>query len=319
VFIYNQKNTFMKKFILIIICFYSFNLLAQKEKNGTVYKEHPGIVLVETLGKAIVDGDIEKLSSMLDDDFRIRNGTGLNKDFEGWNKQQFINNAKWWSSDFDYLSITRDKPAYPDAIEYKESGIWVQTWERLYAVNKKTGVKVDMPFHRLYRLNKDSDKVLGIFEYNNQNVFNAINDNYYSRENGTIYINHENINTIRKMVYAFENGDREKGWSYFSENGRFYDINLPWGESMSFEEAKASNDAISSQFEILGFDEVGYPDYLEYDRRGVKSVLSWWKFRMKRKSDDKLILFPIHYVHTFNDEGKIIRSNAYYNTKLLEE
>ena len=49
-----------------------------------------------------------------------------------------------------------------------------------------------MPFHRLYRLNKDSDKVLGIFEYNNQNVFNAINDNYYSRENGTIYINHEN-------------------------------------------------------------------------------------------------------------------------------
>ena len=111
-------------------------MLAQKEKNGTVYKEHPGIVLVETLGKAIVDGDIEKLSSMLDDDFRIRNGTGLNKDFEGWNKQQFINNAKWWSSDFDYLSITRDKPAYPDAIEYKESGIWVQTWERLYAVNK---------------------------------------------------------------------------------------------------------------------------------------------------------------------------------------
>ena len=163
----------MKKFILIIICFYSFDLLAQKEKNGTVYKEHPGIVLVETLEKAIVDGDIEKLSSMLDDDFRIRNGTGLNKDFEGWNKQQFINNAKWWSSDFDYLSITRDKPAYPDAIEYKESGIWVQTWERLYAVNKTTGVKVDMPFHRLYRLNKDSDKVLGIFEYNNQNVFNA--------------------------------------------------------------------------------------------------------------------------------------------------
>ncbi len=79
------------------------------------------------------------------------------------------------------------------------------------------------------------------------------------------------------------------------------------------------NDSKKDQFEILGFDEVGYPDYLEYDRRGAKSVLSWWKFRMKRKSDDKLILFPIHYVHTFNDEGKIIRSNAYYSAKLLEE
>ena len=32
---------------------------------------------------------------------------------------------------------------------------------------------------------------------------------------------------------------------------------------------------VLDKFEILGFDEVGYPDYLEYDLRDAKSVLSW--------------------------------------------
>ena len=47
----------MKKIISICFILFSFNLLAQKEKNGTVYKEHPGIALVESFHKAIVDGD----------------------------------------------------------------------------------------------------------------------------------------------------------------------------------------------------------------------------------------------------------------------
>ena len=139
----------MKNILLICFVFLSLNLLAQKEKNGTVYKEHPGIKLVESFNKAVVDGDFEKASSILDDDFKIKNGVGLNKDFKGWSKQQFINNMKWWNNNFDYMSIERDAPAYPDAIEYKQGNqTWVQTWERIYGVNKNTGVKVDMPYHR---------------------------------------------------------------------------------------------------------------------------------------------------------------------------
>ena len=63
----------MKKIISICFVLLSFNLFAQKEKNGTVYKKHPGIILVESFHKAIVDGDFEKASSFLDDDFRIKN------------------------------------------------------------------------------------------------------------------------------------------------------------------------------------------------------------------------------------------------------
>ena len=309
----------MKNILLICFVFLSLNLLAQKEKNGTVYKEHPGIKLVESFNKAVVDGDFEKASSILDDDFKIKNGVGLNEDFKGWSKQQFINNMKWWNNNFDYMSIERDAPAYPDAIEYKQGNqTWVQTWERIYGVNKNTGVKVDMPYHRLYYLNEENTKIKFAFEYANQNVFNAINDNNYTRENGAIFINHENINTVRKVMYAFENANYDKAYSYFSDNSSFYDMNDPWGTNYSLEEAKKRNEGILSQFEIIGFDEIGYPDYLEYGKDNAKVVLSWWKFRMKRKSDGKMILLPIHYSHRFNNEGKIIRSVAYYSSKHME-
>ena len=97
----------MKKIISIYFILLSFNLLAQKEKNGTVYKEHPGIVLVESFHKAIVDGDFEKAASFLDDDFRIKNGVGLNKDAKGFTKQRFMNNMSWWNETFDYFSIKK--------------------------------------------------------------------------------------------------------------------------------------------------------------------------------------------------------------------
>ena len=95
-----------------------------------------------------------------------------------------------------------------------------------------------MPFHRLYYLNDDYTKIKSAFEYANQNVFNALNDNNYERTNGTIYINHEYINTVRKVMYAFENADYEKAYSHFADNSSFYDINDPWGTNISLNEAK---------------------------------------------------------------------------------
>ena len=309
----------MKNILFLLIVFSSFSLLAQKSKNGTVYKEHPGLSLIETFNDALVNGDFNKAASLLEDDFKIRNGVGTNKDFKGWSKTQFMNNMKWWHSNFDYFSIEKDLPAYPDVIEYKQGNqTWVQTWERIYAVNKNNGVKVDMPFHRLYYLNDDYTRIKSAFEYANQNVFNALNDNNYERTNGTIYINHEYINTVRKVMYAFENADYEKAYAHFADDASFYDVNDPWGANINLDEAKKRNEGLLDRFEILGFEEIGYPDYLDYEEGNSKTVLSWWKFRMKRKSDGKEILLPIHYSHRFNNEGKIIGSTAFYSSKHME-
>ena len=134
----------MKKSIYLLSFLFVFILNAQKNKNGTVYDKHPAIDLVDEFNQAWVSGDIEKAASFLTDDFRVRNGNSVNKDDKGFDKQQMIGSMTWWYNNNSYLKFTRDNPAYPDAIEYKKGNqIWVQTWDRLYAVNNQTGVKFD--------------------------------------------------------------------------------------------------------------------------------------------------------------------------------
>ena len=123
----------MKKITFLLITLITFSVSAQKKKkNGTVYIEHPGIDLVESFNTAWISGEIEKAASMLTEDFRIRNGNSLNKDDKGSTKQQFIGNMTWWYNNMDYLKLTVSEGAYPDAIEYKDSGVWIQTWDHLY-------------------------------------------------------------------------------------------------------------------------------------------------------------------------------------------
>ena len=61
----------MKNILLLLTLFSSFSLLAQKTKNGIVYKEHPGLSLIEKFNDALVNGDFEKAGSLLEDDFKI--------------------------------------------------------------------------------------------------------------------------------------------------------------------------------------------------------------------------------------------------------
>ena len=61
----------MKNILFLLIVFSSFSLLAQKSKNGTVYKEHPGLSLIETFNDALVNGDFNKAASLLEDDFKM--------------------------------------------------------------------------------------------------------------------------------------------------------------------------------------------------------------------------------------------------------
>jgi hypothetical protein len=75
---------------------------------------------------------------------------------------------------------------------------------------------------------------------------------------------------------------------------------------------------MGEKFEINSIDVVGYPDYLEYDLRDGKTVQSWWDIRLTRKSDKKKIVMPAMFIHDFNDEGKIVRSSAYFSSKWLD-
>ena len=306
----------MKYIIYIVSFLFVFSLNAQKNKNGTLYDEHPGIDLIASFHDAYASGDIEKAEEILHDDVKWYDGNSQTKNDEGGTKQNVINNIKWFRDYFDYVSFDDTEGAYPDMLEYKRSGNWVQSWFRVYGVHKNTGVELDHNVLRIYRLNEDVTKITAIIEYSNKSNFRMIGDARSDRENGTIYVSHENINSVRKAMYAFLNGDAEKAYSFFHENSRFHDINEE--DVMTFDEIKARDNKIFANWTMTYLDESGYPDYLEYDWRDSNAVQSWWDMGMKRNSDGKEVVLKVLFIDWFGEDGKIVRRFLYWNKSLLD-
>ncbi|APY09938.1 hypothetical protein BWZ22_01175 [Seonamhaeicola sp. S2-3] len=312
----------MKKQTLLFVIALSSLITAfgQKKSNGTVYIEHPAIETVQAMNKAFVAGDSSKVASYLADDFKAWNGVGLATKPKGEDKASFAGSAKVWNDVLDYFSITQTKGAYPDAIEYKkdndEDVVWVQNWEDIKGVHKKTGVKVNMPLHRLFILNKNN-KIQAIINYTNESIFDEIGASFVNRTNGTIYNHHDNINTIRKGMYAFENLDLDKCLSYYSDDATFHSIHNQVGDSTPKSEIKALWEQFLENFEIVSIDMIGYPDYLEYEMGEGREVLSWWNYHLIRKSDKKEITVPMHFSNSFDADGKITSEMIYYSRALL--
>ncbi|MCR8669383.1 nuclear transport factor 2 family protein [Aestuariibaculum sp. M13] len=306
----------MKKLAIICMMVPSLIMYSQTKKNGTIYIEHPAIKVVEDMTKAFVEGDTVKVASYLADDFKAYNGMNTDPDNEGVDKSRYLKQVAFWKNNTSYLSIERAKGAYPDALEYKESGLWVQTWDYLKGVHDKTGVKLNMQLHRLFVIN-DDNKIKMVITYDDGTVFDAIGQARDVRTNGTIYNEHEYINKVRRMVSALENADVEKGFSYFTENAKFSNLDMADGETHTLAEEKEGFTKMLEDWTIDAIDVVGYPDYLEYEIWGGKVVQSWWKVRMTRKKDDKKFVLPMMLTHNFNDDGMIVREIGYYTMKAL--
>lgn len=312
----------MKKIVLFAIVFFTVSTYSQKKKNGTIYVDHPAIETVEAMMKAFAAGDSDKVSTYLADDFKSFNGSDTNKDAKGGDKESFLNQVNFWKENVSYFSIKRSNGAYPDALEYSDGTnddvVWVQTWEHVNGVHKKTGVKLDMPFHRLFIVNKDN-KIQTMISYLDESIYDEIGQSFDVRENGTIYNHHEYINKVRRMIYAYQFNDLETAYSFFDEKARFSNINMPIGETYSLEENKENDKKFLENFEITSIDLRGYPDYLNYSLGNAKVVQSWWVLRVIRKSDKKSLNIPFMFIHDFNDDGLITAESAYYSSKMFEE
>ena len=311
----------MKKVLLIVMMGATFITYAQKKANGTIYVDHPAITVVEGMIKAFVNGDENKVAGYLADDFKSFDGS--NKDDKGSDKASFLRSVKNWKDNIDYLSIKRSAGAYPDALEYTDDSqkdvVWVQTWEDVKGVHKTTGVKIDMPMHRLFVVNKDN-KIKSIMTYSDAGIGNEVRDSYSVRKNGTIYNHHDYINKVRVMVHAFENKDYDKAYSFYDKKASFRNSNMaPDEKSLTLDQMKEMDKKMMQQFDITSMDARGYPDYLNYELGDAKVVQSWWNCNMTRKSDNKKIVMPILFIDTFNDEGMITNEIAYYSDKILEK
>ncbi|HWR94035.1 MAG TPA: hypothetical protein VN192_02410 [Flavobacterium sp.] len=311
----------MKKLTLLALMFTMFISYAQKKSNGTVYINHPAIDVVADYTKTINSGDLSKLDSYLADDFKAFKPTTDNQYSKGEDKSAFLKRIKSWRESIDYFSIKTAKGSYPDAIEYKDDNfkdeVWVQSWDEVKGVHKKTGVKINTNLHRSFVINK-ANKIKTIFIYDNPQIMDEINDSYTIRTNGTIYNHHQNINNVKNMLFAFENKDLNKSYSFFENNAIFSDVNSMDNKSISLEEQKAIDKKVLEAFDFVGLEVVGYPDYMHYEIDDSGVVYSWWTWYIIRKSDKKEIKLPVHYQHNMDKDGKITREMAYYNGALLK-
>ena len=312
----------MKKITTLVMMIMTTLSFSQKKANGTIYVDHPAIAVVQAMTKAFVEGDTDKVASFLTSDFKAYNGASLNTNDKGMDKASFSKSAKRWHDQLDYFSIVTSKGTYPDALEYKEDAqkdvVWVQDWQDLKGMDKKTGVKVSMPMHRLYTVTKDN-KIKSIITYHNSAPADEIDVSNAVRTNGTIYNHHENINTIRKMMYGYENKDFANCYSNYDKDAKFSDMNSTDGKEFTLEESKANDQKFFKDFEVSSIDMVGYPDYLHYEMGDSRAVLSWWNFHLIRKSDKKAITLPVHLQDNFNADGKIIYEIAYYSAAALKQ
>ena len=301
---------------IVVIFVITTSVKAQKNNNGKIFDEHPGIELMHKFTKAYVAGDKATLETILTDDFRGYNGLNSNKDYKGKDKQGLIDESIYWSSQLKGFKISKRGKSYPDALEFKKSGTWIDTWDVFYGVDKETGFKIETPIDRSFVLSKDGTQIRSMIVRANMAILQKYSNTFKIIENGTIFKDHPYINTVRTMISALELGDLDLAYEQFAENARFNDINAPRGESHSKKDERAQVEDLLSTYEIVSLDEYGYPDYLAYNGDG-STVLSWWNFRFKNKDSGEDLVVFVHLSHNFNEAGKIISQVAYYNGSLL--
>ena len=295
--------------LLLVVGATSFS----QEKSGTIYSKHESIDITKELWKAFVNGDEETYRSFFADSaYMLMNGNPEPKTSNAEISKGVAN----WVGAYENLKVGDQKPAYPDAMEYKEGGVWVQDWLLMTGIHKKTGIILNLPIHNLYSFN-DEGKVTAMISYFNNDVFEEIANSQKTRENGKVFINHPYIVTVRKAMNAFVAKDMDKWASFFSPKARFSTLSMPLEESMSLDEYK---EAMAKMFfkDDLKFkvEQVGYPDCIYYEKSDNYIVYSWWK--MIYKMDGKLFEYPFMLSHDFNDEGMIIYENIYVSSNHLE-
>ena len=291
---------------------------AQKNANGVIYDKHPSIDVVEKFMQAFVKGDAATMTSLTTDDFKAYNAMNTNWDYKGQDLATCIRNAQNYVNNYTNFSITKRGSSYPDALEYKKDGIWVYTYNVFFAINKKSGFKIESPYDCTFIFNAEGTKIKTMNFYMSTAMLVKNTESEQTLTNGIIYKNHPNIVKVRKLVANFSLANLDGMFVDFAPNARFNDLNYAYGVSKNIEERKKDLTPFLENIEIEGIDEIGYPDMLDHD--GPSSVVdSWWSMRLRNKKTNKKFKIALIFSHTFNDQGQIQSENAYYNGSQLAD
>jgi len=243
----------------------------------------------------------------------------MNKDAKPQTKAQFIQQVKNNHEISKYFNVRQSSNGYPDAVEYKDenfSGTWVYSWEYFTAVGGTTGIDYSQPRHTQYVVNKDNQIAFARY-YLNQYPYSQTSNSQMEMKDGDVYSHHSNINTVRRFVKALQYNDDENLFVDFAENVNVNGLFNDWGsDPMNLDGLKSGFETFKSNYKINSMDNMWIKFFkIESDSNFVQS---WWRFSVTRKKDDKEIVFPVMFNHTFNDDGKIVRHWESWNEAKLQ-
>lgn len=305
----------MKKIFFLFLAF-PMIIIAQKNNNGKVYDQHPAIEIADKFGQAWISGDVETLKSIVAKGFKMGSSMNNNPNYKGGDINNLVGQSQWMKNRFLDISLKDRGQAYSDAIEYKRSGLFVQTFQEFIAWDKETGFKIRTPFNATYVFDKSGKKIVRFWWSDNQATWEKWNLSRQVIKNGVIYKDHPNISKVRQIWYHLEKGMLDKVWKDFSPNAVISDVNSLDGNYKTLEEQKELANGIFKAFEMISIDEVGYPDYVDYEGNGGV-VLAWFNMTLKNKKTGKNIVLRVHSQYSFNESGMINNESLYYNGNLL--
>ena len=305
----------MKKSLLALLML-PLILWGQKNNNGKVFDKHPAIDIVDQFTAAWISGDTEALKTLTGEGFKMGSSMNNNPNYKGGDINNLLGQSTWMSNNFVNISLKDRGQAYSDAIEYKRSGLFVQTFQEFIAWDKNNGFKIRTPFNATFVFDKKGEKIVRFWWSDNQAAWQKWNLSRQTIKNGTIYKDHPFIGKVRQIWYNLAQGNLDKVWKDFTPNARINDANSIDQEAKSLKEHQAYVGEVFSQFEFVSIDEVGYPDYIDYEGNGGV-VLAWYNMTLKSKKTNKNIVLKFHSQHDFNEEGMIVLETLYYNDRLL--
>ena len=305
----------MKKSLLALLLL-PLILWGQKNNNGKVFDKHPAIDIVDQFTAAWISGDTEALKTLTGEGFKMGSSMNNNPNYKGGDINNLLGQSTWMSNNFVNISLKDRGQAYSDAIEYKRSGLFVQTFQEFIAWDKNNGFKIRTPFNATFVFDKKGEKIVRFWWSDNQAAWQKWNLSRQTIKNGTIYKDHPYIGKVRQIWYNLAQGNLDKVWKDFTPNARINDANSIDQEAKSLKEHQAYVGEVFSQFEFVSIDEVGYPDYIDYEGNGGV-VLAWYNMTLKSKKTNKNIVLKFHSQHDFNEEGMIVLETLYYNDRLL--
>ena len=307
----------MKKIIILSFLFIPLSSFTQKNNNGKVYDKHPAIDKVNKFTSAWISGDTETLKSLTGNDFKMGSSMNSNPNYKGGDINNLVGQSRWMSNNFVNISLKDRGQAYSDAIEYKRSGLFVQTFQEFIAWDKNNGFKIKTPFNATFVFDKKGEKIIRFWWSDNQAVWQKWNLSRQTIKNGTIYKDHPYIGKVRQIWFNLAMGNIDQVWKDFSPNARIYDLNLIDKDYNNLTDHQKYVGEVFSKYDFISIDEVGYPDYIDYEGDGG-TVLAWYNMIVKNKKTKKNITLKFHSQHDFNEEGIIVTEYLYYNANLLK-